>query len=81
MNGDDATGKDGESMTPELPVPEPHAPERRSRDAASHSEITTGHPADTSWTQVPPGRRISFTAWGVAGLVGFMLWMVIFKLF
>jgi hypothetical protein len=75
MSGDDAK-RDSESMTPE-----PIAHEPLLRNAASLSDIDVRQPADMPWSDVPAGRRISFTAWGIAGAVGIVLWMVIIKLF
>jgi hypothetical protein len=76
MIGDDATGRDSESMTPE-----PTAPEALHISASPFADTNTRRPADMPWSDVPAGRRISFTAWGVAGIVGIVLWMVIIKLF
>ena len=75
MIGDDATGKDNESRTPE-----PIAPESLSRSATSFADTEIGRSADSPWSPVPAGRRISFTAWGIAAILGILLWVVIIKL-
>ncbi len=69
MIGDDPTGKDSEPMIPEA-----------LNRSASFSDTDTHRPADLPWSRVPTGRRISFAAWGIAGVVGILLWVVIVKL-
>jgi hypothetical protein len=75
MIGDDPTGKDNEPMTPE-----PITPDALRRAAVPFTDTDAGRPAEMPWSRVPAGRRISFTAWGVAGVVGIVLWAVIIKL-
>lgn len=75
MIGEDPTGKESESMT-RAPI----APEPLNRTPTSFADTESSRVADTPWQQVPAGRRISFTAWGVAAVVGVLLWMVIIKL-
>jgi hypothetical protein len=38
------------------------------------------HSAAAADVRVPAGRRISFLAWGAAGVVGAAMWVLIFKL-
>lgn len=70
MIGDDPTGKDSETMIPD----------------ALNRAATPAAPAESPWTRnVPPaelltGRRISFAAWGLAGVAGIALWALFFKL-
>jgi len=75
MIGDDLTGKDSDPMPPEPITPEP-----LNRAAVPFSDTDVRRPADAPWARVPAGRRISFTAWGVAGVVGVVLWVVIIRL-
>lgn len=70
MIGDDPTGNDNEPMIPEI----------LQRSATPFPDTDIARPADLPWSRVPAGRRISFTAWGVAGVVGIVLWVVIVKL-
>ena len=75
MIGEDPTGKESESMT-RAPI----APEPLNRSAASFADTEASRVAGSPWQQAPTGRRISFTAWGAAAVVGVLLWMVIIKL-
>lgn len=75
MIGDDPTGTDCDPLDPE-----PIAPEPLHRTASSFPDAEAHRPADLPWAAVPTGRRISFTAWGIAGGVGMLLWVAIIKL-
>lgn len=75
MIGSDPTGKEIEPMTRA-----PNAPEPLSRTPASFTDTGSSRVAGSPSRHAPAGRRISFTAWGVAAIVGVLLWMVIIKL-
>ena len=70
MIGDDPTEKDSEPMIPEA----------LSRSAAPYTHVDAPFPADLPSARVQGGRRISLTAWGLAGVAGVVLWVVIIKL-
>jgi hypothetical protein len=68
MIGDDPTPKGNEPMTPEMlarAAQHPHA-------AIPAADALPGRPVE--------GRRISFVAWGLAGVTGVALWAIILKL-
>jgi hypothetical protein len=70
MIGDEPTPKDSEPMTTE--------PMARSASFAPHAApIAPGHAMPG---QPIEGRRINFLAWGLAGVVGVAMWVVILKL-
>lgn len=68
MIGDQPTPKDNEPMTPDM----------LARTAAPlHPSAPTNHALPGRPVE---GRRISFVAWGLAGLAGIAMWAIILKL-
>lgn len=75
MIGKDPTGAGGK---PRHPEPIGHEPLNRAE--AWHADADTRFPVEPGSSRMLPGRRISFTAWAIAGVVGVVLWMIVIQL-